>query len=92
MLSSQDETENEDDESLNRESFLHIASRDADSSILYYRDLPFLMDVSMKMSEFGLALEIGESSVLFVILLQLDLVFHGSCNLPLTLDIVLPSK
>lgn len=45
----------------NREDFIHIASRDSDSSILYYRDLPFLMDASTNMSEFGLALEIGKS-------------------------------
>lgn len=54
-------TNNNENECLNREDFIHIASRDSDSSILYYRDLPFLMDTSTKMSEFGLALEIGKS-------------------------------
>ncbi len=62
MLSSQEDTENEDEE-LNRECFLHIASRDDESSILYHRDLPFLMDTSTKMSEFGLALDIANEIV-----------------------------
>lgn len=60
MLLSEHNNKNGND-CLNREAFIHIASRDSDSSILYYRDLPFLMDASTKMSEFGLALEIGKS-------------------------------
>jgi len=44
-----------------RQSFFHIASRDDTSSHLYYRDLPFLMDVSVKMAEFGLTLSLGKS-------------------------------
>ena len=41
-------------------SFFHIASRDDPDSHLYHRDLPFLMDISVKMSEFGLTLSLGE--------------------------------
>lgn len=44
-----------------RRCFFHIASRDDPSSEHYYRDLPFLMDCSVKMSEFGLTLSLGES-------------------------------
>lgn len=63
MQLQQEETVDED-ERMNRESFLHISSRNDENSILYHRDLPFLMDISTKMSEFGLALDIGECSVL----------------------------
>mmetsp|Transcript_3428 Transcript_3428/g.7152 ORF Transcript_3428/g.7152 Transcript_3428/m.7152 type:complete len:1382 (+) Transcript_3428:267-4412(+) len=59
MLSSQENT----DEDWKRECFLHIASRDDESSILYHRDLPFLMDTCTKMSEFGLALDIANEIV-----------------------------
>ena len=45
----------------NRQRFFHIASRDDRNSLLYHRDLPFLMDISVKVSEFGLALSLGES-------------------------------
>ena len=62
MFMSEEDTENED-EDLNRERFLHIASRDDESSTLYHRDLPFLMDTSTKMSEFGLVLDIANEIV-----------------------------
>lgn len=62
MLLSQDDTTNTD-EGWKREHFLHIASREDESNILYHRDLPFLMDISTKMSEFGLALEISNEIV-----------------------------
>lgn len=45
-----------------RRCFFHVASRDDPSSGHYYRDLPFLMDCSVKMSEFGLTLSLGEST------------------------------
>ena len=44
-----------------RRSFFHVASRDDLSSEHYYRDLPFLMDSSVKISEFGLTLSLGEA-------------------------------
>jgi hypothetical protein len=44
-----------------RRSFFHIASRDHPSSEQYHRDLAILMDCSVKMSEFGLALSLGET-------------------------------
>jgi len=44
-----------------RRSFFHIASRDDPSSEHYHRDLAFLMHCSVKMSEFGLALSLGEA-------------------------------
>ena len=44
----------------NSEGFFHIASRDDPSSRLYFRDLPFLLDIGMRMQEFGLALNLGE--------------------------------
>ena len=59
MLSSQENSS----ESRNRECFLHIASREEDSSVLYHRDLPFLLDTSVKMSEFSLALDIANEIV-----------------------------
>lgn len=43
----------------NRQSFFHIASRDNTRSPTYHRDLPFLMDASVRLSEFRLALDLG---------------------------------
>lgn len=62
MLSSQENTK-EAGEDWKRKCFLHIASRDDESSILYHRDLPFLMDTSTKMSEYSLALDIANEIV-----------------------------
>lgn len=62
MLSSPEETTNAD-EVWKKEYFYHIASREDESSILYHRDLPFLMDTSTTMSEFGLALDIANEIV-----------------------------
>jgi len=62
MLSSQEYT-NKADEDWKKKCFLYIASRDNESSILYHRDLPFLMDISTKMSEFGIALDIANEIV-----------------------------
>jgi hypothetical protein len=45
-----------------RQSFLHIATRNDQISYHYCRDLPFLMDCSMKSSEFGLALNLGKGT------------------------------
>jgi hypothetical protein len=45
-----------------RRSFLHIATRNDQISYHYCRDLPFLMDCSMKISEFGLTLSLGEGN------------------------------
>ncbi|KAL7550964.1 hypothetical protein ACHAWF_014168 [Thalassiosira exigua] len=46
-----------------RQDFFHIASRDDPSSLLYHRDLPFLMHVSVAISEFGLALSLANEIV-----------------------------
>lgn len=62
MLSSQENTNNAN-EDVKKECFLHIASRDDECSILYHRDLPFLMDTSTEMSEFSLALDIANEIV-----------------------------
>jgi hypothetical protein len=45
-----------------RRSFLNIATRNDQISYHYCRDLPFLMDCSMKISEFGLTLSLGEGN------------------------------
>ena len=50
-----------------RQSFLHVASRDDPSSEHYYRNLPYLMECSVKMSEFGLTLSLGEAPALIVL-------------------------
>ncbi len=44
------------------EAFSHIASKSDASSIYYHRDISFLMDISMRMSQFGLALDLGMRS------------------------------
>ncbi|KAL7464072.1 hypothetical protein ACHAXS_004408 [Conticribra weissflogii] len=41
------------------EAFSHIASKSDASSIYYHRDISFLMDISMRMSQFGLALDLA---------------------------------
>ncbi|KAL7511838.1 hypothetical protein ACHAXN_008783 [Cyclotella atomus] len=40
--------------------FLQIASASDEYSSLYHRDLPFLLDISIKMSQYNLALEIAK--------------------------------
>ena len=45
-----------------RQSFFRIASRDDTGSLLYHRDLTFLMDISVQMSEFGLKLSLGKGA------------------------------
>lgn len=42
--------------------FLQIASASDEYSSLYHRDLPFLLGISIKMSQYNLALEIGKST------------------------------
>jgi hypothetical protein len=57
---------NDDDPSIeesHRRGFFHIASRDDPSSEYYNRDLPFLMDCSARISEFGLTLSLGKISM-----------------------------
>ena len=49
-----------------RQSFFHIASRDDQYSHLYHRDLPFLMNISVQMSEFALTLSLGKETCSFV--------------------------
>ncbi|KAL9179568.1 hypothetical protein ACHAXT_008858 [Thalassiosira profunda] len=61
-LCAPDETDTETEEA-NREAFYHVASRDGQRSLLYRRDLPFLMDVSVKMSEFGLTLDLADEII-----------------------------
>ena len=41
--------------------FYHIASASDKYSSLYHRDLPFLLDISIKIAEYNLALDIGET-------------------------------
>jgi hypothetical protein len=43
-----------------RRSFLHVATSNEQTNYHYCRDLPFLMGCSMKISEFGLAISLGE--------------------------------
>ena len=43
--------------------FYHIASASDKYSSLYHRDLPFLLDISIKMAEYNLALDIGETQL-----------------------------
>lgn len=50
------------------EAFFHVASKSDESSIFYQRDIPFLMDISMRMSQFGLALDLGRRLVHFTFL------------------------
>lgn len=47
----------------NSEGFFHIASRGDPSSRLYFRDLPFLLDIGMRMEEFGLALNLANEII-----------------------------
>ena len=42
-------------------SFYHVASTSDNFSSLYHRDLPFLLDISTRMSEYNLALDIGKT-------------------------------
>mmetsp|Transcript_4757 Transcript_4757/g.9803 ORF Transcript_4757/g.9803 Transcript_4757/m.9803 type:complete len:896 (-) Transcript_4757:78-2765(-) len=41
------------------EAFFHVASKSDESSNFYHRDISFLMDISMRMSQFGLALDLA---------------------------------
>lgn len=63
MLSSTVESnhENMEDSIL---SFYHVASASDECSTLYHRDLPFLLELSIKMSEYDLALDIGRITLL----------------------------
>ena len=46
--------------------FYHIASASDEHSSLFHRDLPFLLDISIKMAEYNLALDIGETELSYV--------------------------
>jgi len=46
-----------------RQSFFRIASRENASSLFYHRNLPFLMDISVQISEFGLALSLANEII-----------------------------
>ena len=61
MLSSIGEDEESESIEEKRRRFYHIASPSDRRSVFYHRDLPFLMDTSIKISQFGLALELGEN-------------------------------
>lgn len=73
ILSSPDETDPHVI-SNNVSNFFHIASKSDESCIHYHRDLIFLMEVSMNMSEFGLALDLGK----FLSHLVLSFTYLGS--------------
>jgi hypothetical protein len=59
MLSSSVESHDEKSED-SIASFHQIASASNEFSSLYHRDLPFLLDISIRMLQYELALEIGK--------------------------------
>lgn len=48
-------------------SFHRVASASEDFSSMYTRDLPFLLEMSIKISEYTLALDIGKTSRFLVL-------------------------
>jgi hypothetical protein len=70
--------------SSHRDNFMSVASRASSHHLVYHRDLPFLLPLSMTIKEYGLALDLGKDVCVFLYteIIEIGASHCSNCRFP----------